>query len=238
MVVAVKQLLKCISLNRNIQNKGGLTALDLLRTNGSHMNMKTEKKIRNSGGKSGSSLRKVKTAYLFLRSSVTFLEYCSTAMARYKNRMSDGTRNSLLVITALVITATYQTAVQPQEKDDETRYNGEFLINALFVWGFNTIAFCLAIALTFILLPVGKAYNWWYIFISVPLICSYALSMFLKYMTNHLVLFFIPIYLMAAFVLGFLIYAFVLYVKWKMATQKKVPEPKSELFFEGFTTMI
>lgn len=232
---AVKQLLKCMSLNRNIQNKGGLTALDLLRTNGSHMNLNKEKRIRNSGGKSGVSLRKVKTAYLFLRSPVTFFEYCSTAMARYKNRMSNGTRNALLVVTALVITATYQTAVQPQEKD-ETHYGGKLLVNALFVWGFNTIAFCLAVALTFILLPVGKAYNWWYIFITVPLVCSYALSMFLKYM--DLILFFIPIYLMAAFIVGFLIYVFVLYVRWKMATQKKVPEPKSELFFEGFTTMI
>lgn len=198
------------------------------------MNIKTEKLIRKSGGKSGASLRKVKTASVFLRSSITFIEYCSTAMTRYKNRMSDGTRNALLVITALVITATYQTAVQPQEKD-KIYYLGNIIINMFFVWVFNTIAFCLAIALTFILLPVGRAYNWWYIFISVPLICSYALSMFLKYMNP---LFFMPLYLMTAFILGFLIYVFILYVRWKRAMQKKVPEPKSELILEGFTTMI
>lgn len=227
----VKQLLKCISLNRNIQNKGGMTALDILRTNGSHMNIKTEKIIRNSGGKSGVSLSKVKTASVFLRSPVTFVEYCSTAMTRYKNRMSDGTRNALLVITALIITATYQTAVQPQDKDEIFKS-----INVLFVWAFNTIAFCLAIALTFILLPVGKAYNWWYIVISVPLVCSYVLSMFLKYI--EFPIFFMPLYLMTAFILGFLIYVFVLYVRWKRAKQKKVPEPKSELTFEGFTSMI
>ncbi|KAG7612990.1 Ankyrin repeat-containing domain [Arabidopsis suecica] len=232
---AFKELLKCISLNRNIQNKGGMTALDILRTNGCHMNIKTEKMIRNSGGKSGVSLSKVKTASVFLRSPITFVEYCSTTMTRYKNRMSDGTRNALLVITALIITATYQTAVQPQDKD-EIYYTGNIIINVLFVWGFNTIAFCLAIALTFILLPVGKAYNWWYIFISVPLVCSYALSMFLKYIEFPIL--FMPLYLMMAFVLGFLIYVFVLYVGWKRAKQKKVPEPKSELTFEGFTAMI
>ncbi|BAB09341.1 ankyrin-repeat-containing protein-like [Arabidopsis thaliana] len=206
----VKELLKCISLNRDIQNKGGMTALDILRTNGSHMNIKTEKIIRHSG------------------------EYCSTTMTRYKNRMSDGTRNALLVITALIITATYQTAVQPQDKD-EIYYTGNIMINVLFVWGFNTIAFCLAIALTFILLPVGKAYNWWYIFISVPLVCSYALSMFLKYIQFPILC--MPLYLMMAFILGFLIYVFVLYVGWKRAKQEKVPEPKSELTFEGFTSM-
>jgi len=230
----VKELLKCISLNRDIQNKGGMTALDILRTNGSHMNIKTEKIIRHSGGKSGVSLSKVKTASVFLRSPITFVEYCSTTMTRYKNRMSDGTRNALLVITALIITATYQTAVQPQDKD-EIYYTGNIMINVLFVWGFNTIAFCLAIALTFILLPVGKAYNWWYIFISVPLVCSYALSMFLKYIQFPILC--MPLYLMMAFILGFLIYVFVLYVGWKRAKQEKVPEPKSELTFEGFTSM-
>lgn len=79
-----------------------------------------------------------------------------------------------------------------------------------FVWVFNTIAFCLAIALTFILLPVDRAYYWWYIIISVPLICSYALLMFLKYMNPFL---FMPLYLMTAFIVGFLIYVFVLYVR-------------------------
>ncbi|KAJ0261663.1 Ankyrin repeat-containing protein BDA1 [Hirschfeldia incana] len=113
---ALKQLLKCMSLNRNIQNKSGMTALDALRVNGPHMNRETESIIQKSGGKSGMSLSRVKTTSVFLSKPVTFREYCATGMARYRSRVSDGTRNSLLVITALIITATYQTAAQPEDK--------------------------------------------------------------------------------------------------------------------------
>ncbi|KAH0854245.1 hypothetical protein HID58_090083 [Brassica napus] len=103
---AVKELLECMSLNRNIQNKSGMTALDVLRANGSHMNIKeTEKIIQHSGD------------------TVSFWEHCSTGLVRYKSNMTDGTRNALLVITALIITATYQTAVQPDDDEDFIKSN-------------------------------------------------------------------------------------------------------------------
>ncbi|ESQ43005.1 hypothetical protein EUTSA_v10013813mg [Eutrema salsugineum] len=236
---AVKQLLKCMSLNRNIQNKGGMTALDLLRANGRHMNIDTEKIIQKAGGRSAVSLSKVKKTSVFLRKPVTFKEYCSTGMARYRSRMSDGTRNALLVITALIITATYQTAAQPQEDQDiEDKLSFiEIILKIVLLWGLNTIAFLLAIALTFILLPVGRAYTWWYIFISAPLVCSYAISVYLKYMLPlPFLLAFLIMYLMVVF--GFLIYVLVLYVKWKRTMQNKVPRHKSELVSEDSKTMV
>ncbi|RID69241.1 hypothetical protein BRARA_C01342 [Brassica rapa] len=243
---AVKQLLKCMPLNRNIQNKSGMTALDALRVNGPHMNRETESIIQKSGGKSGMSLSRVKTTSLFLSKPVTFWEYCTTGMARYRSRMSDGTRNSLLVITALIITATYQTAAQPQDdKYDKYEaaaqppgayygaqdYNDDNILKIVLLWGFNTMAFFLAIALTFILLPVGRAYIWWYIFITGPLVCSYAISVFLKYTVTI----FLLMYLMVAFI--FLIYLLVFYVKWKRTTRKKVPKPKIDLISQGLGTM-
>ncbi|XP_019091916.1 PREDICTED: ankyrin repeat-containing protein At5g02620-like [Camelina sativa] len=220
---ALKQLLKCMSLNRNIRNKSGMTVLDVLRANGPHMNRDTEKILQKAGGKSAASLSKVETTSVFLRQPVTFYEYCSTGMARFRSRMSDGVRNSLLVIIALIITATYQTAVQPEDEPKQGKHPDNLILKPVLLWGFNTIAFFSAMALTFILLPVGRAYTWWYIFISVPLICCYEPVFLLMYL---IVIF------------GLLTYLLVFYVKWKRTTQKKVPKPKTELISQGFKTMV
>ncbi|KAG2299349.1 hypothetical protein Bca52824_035821 [Brassica carinata] len=176
---AVKELLECMSLNRNIQNKSGMTALDVLRAKRSHMNIKeTEKIIQNSGGKTRDSVSKVKTMSVYLKTPVSFWDHCWTGLARYKSNMTDGTRNALLVITALIITATYQTAVQP---DDDEVIKSNDVSRVVLLWGFNTIAYFLAMALTFLLIPVGGAYTWWYICITIPLDCSYVLSTYKKY---------------------------------------------------------
>ncbi|CAH2079400.1 unnamed protein product [Thlaspi arvense] len=163
-----------MSLNRNIQNKSGMTALDALRANGPrHMNRDTEKLIQNAGGKSGNSLSKVKKTSVFLRKSITFSEYCFTRIARYRSGMSDGTRNTLLVIAALIIAATYQIALQPIDKEKYLNLSVmEIIVDFVVLWGLNTIAFLLAIATTFVLLPVGRSYTWWFIFISGPLVCG------------------------------------------------------------------
>ncbi|CAA7049203.1 unnamed protein product [Microthlaspi erraticum] len=230
----VKKLLKCMSLNRNIKNKSGMTALDALRANGSHkMNKATEKLIKISGGKTGESLSKVEKMSVFLRKPVTFREYCSTGIARYRSRMSDGARNSLLVITALIITATYQTAAQPldKEKQDMLEWN-EVISEVVCLWGFNTTSFFLSIILTFILLPAGKAYTWWYFFIAGPLVCSYWTSTYMKYSPSI----FFDMYRLV--ILGFLIYLIVFYVRWKCIRQKKVLKPKTELISERNKTMV
>lgn len=217
-----------------MKNKIGMTALDVLRASGSHsMNKATEKIIRRSGGKTGESLTKAEKMSVFLRKPVTFWEYCSTGMARYRSRMSDGARNSLLVITALIITATYQTASQPVDKDQEKDLDFGLIVSEIvLLWGFNTTAFFLSIALTFILLPVGKAYTWWYIFITVPLVCSYVISVYKKYSPS------IFFYMYVIVALGFLIYLLVFYVRWKRTTQKKAPNPKTQLVSEGSKTMV
>ncbi|CAA7048551.1 unnamed protein product [Microthlaspi erraticum] len=232
-IQVVAELLKCMSLNRNILNKNGMTALDVLRANGADMNRDTENLIQKAGGKNAASLSELKTASVFLMKPVTFCEYCSIGISRYRNEMTDGTRNALLVIAALMITATYETVVQPYEKGGQDDYLVEdvttaYKIEMVLVWGFNTIAFGLAIALTFILLPVGRAYTWWYILISVPLVCSFGISVYLKYniQTHYIIIYLIVM-------LGFLVYLLVFYVQWKRTTHKKVPEPISDLIFRG-----
>ncbi|WZZ21150.1 hypothetical protein YC2023_122537 [Brassica napus] len=234
----MKELLECMSLNRNIQNKSGMTALDVLRANGSHMNIKeTEKIIQHSGGKTRDSVTTVNTMSVFLKTPVSFWEHCSTGLARYKSNMTDGTRNALLVITALIITATYQTAVQPDDDEDFIKSN-DVVSKIVLLWGFNTIAYFLSMALTFILIPVGGAYTWWYICITLPLDCSYVLSTYMKYnlRPNEIPISLIYIYVIV--ILGFLVGLLVFYVRWRRTTRKSAPEPKRELISEGFKTVV
>ncbi|KAG5374937.1 hypothetical protein IGI04_039533 [Brassica rapa subsp. trilocularis] len=235
----MKELLECMSLNRNIQNKSGMTALDVLRANGSHMNIKeTEKIIQHSGGKTRDSVTTVNTMSVFLKTPVSFWEHCSTGLARYKSNMTDGTRNALLVITALIITATYQTAVQPDDDEDFIKSN-DVVSKIVLLWGFNTIAYFLSMALTFILIPVGGAYTWWYICITLPLDCSYVLSTYMKYnlRPNEIPISLIYIYYVIV-ILGFLVGLLVFYVRWRRTTRKSGPEPKRELISEGFKTVV
>ncbi|KAG2333124.1 hypothetical protein Bca52824_004304 [Brassica carinata] len=226
-----------MSLNRNIQNKSGMTALDALRVNGPQMNKETESIIKISGGKSGLSLSRVETTSVFLSKPVTFREYCSTEMARYRNCVSDGTRNCLLVITALIITATYQIASQPQETDqsvNSTFHDG--ILKIMLLWGFNTLAFLFAIILTFILLPDNKEYTWWYIMIMAPLVCSYASLVYQRIAQKETILICLIMYLTVASALLFQV--LLLYVKWKRTTWEKVQKSRIELISQGLESMV
>ncbi|CAA7049201.1 unnamed protein product [Microthlaspi erraticum] len=225
----VKQLLKCMSLNRNIKNKAGMTALDVLQDNGSHVNKATEKLIEISGGKTGESLSEVEKMSVFLIKPVTFREYCSTGIARYRSQTSDGTREALLVITALIITATYQSAAQDIREVSDIK---GAILEYVCQWGFNTAAFLLSIVLTFILLPAGKAYTWWYIFIAGPLVCSYWTLIYVKYQPLLFYFIYTPV------AMGLLIYLIVFYVRWKRSRQEKVPKTKTELISERNETMV
>ena len=192
--------------------KSGMTALDASRVNGHLMNRENDKK--NAGGKSADSLSKVQKTSVFLRKSVTFWEYCSTGISRYRSHLSDGTRNAFLVITVLIFAAAYETRSQPQDDEDKIKLFSFLEITLIFVflWG-HTIAFLLAIVSGFILLPVGRTYTCWYVLISAPLFCSYPISMYLK----HRLL--LRVHLLT--VLGVVLCLLVFYMKWKRTTQKK-----------------
>ncbi|CAA7049204.1 unnamed protein product [Microthlaspi erraticum] len=198
---AVKQLLKCMSLNRNIKNKIGMTALDALRASGSHnMNKATEKIIIS---------RWVRLVNLYPKArNVCLLE----KTGHFPGVLLNG----------------YGTLQEPHVRrskklssSDNSSDHHSYLSDSI------TTSFLLSIALTFILLPVGRAYTWWYIFITVPLVCSYVISVYKKYSPS------IFFYMYVIVALGFLIYMLVFYVRWKRTTQKKAPNPKTELVSEG-----
>ncbi|EOA22604.1 hypothetical protein CARUB_v10003271mg [Capsella rubella] len=230
---AVKPLLECLSLDRNIQNKDGLTSLDILRANGRYMDKTTEKLIKSCGGKSKAALPKVKKPSEYLRSPVTFWEYCSIQITRYKSGISDGTRNALQVIIILITTATYTTALQPprcENKEDSGSYDETCLV----LWGFNTVSFFFSMFLNFILLPPGREYTWFYILIATPLCCSYGIAMMLNGETTA----YFPILLVVATIVGFFCYLIFVFLKWKLSIQLRTIKPKSQMILEGLSTII
>lgn len=253
---AIRLLIGCPSVNRNIPNGNGLTALDILQIpRQQHMNGDVQKIIRKSGGKNAASLPKVKTTPEFLRSPITFSEYLSTYLARYRNNISEGTRSALLVIATLIITATYQTALQPPggvHQDNggnnnattaggtnsgrESRDAGTVVMNENYfqaLWTLNGASFWTAMFTTFLVLPVGKDYVQLFFSMAVPLYFSYAVSM--SIVSPGSIGYLLSASL--AFVIYILGYYMMFFLQWKQSILKKIPEPRSELILEGLTTL-
>ncbi|CAH8353215.1 unnamed protein product [Eruca vesicaria subsp. sativa] len=129
-IKAIKILLSSRAVNGNIYNRNGLTALDILQNQRhNHRNREIEETIRKSGGNNANSLPESTKLSEILRTPIRFKEHLFTKAARYRNQISDGSRSALLVIVALIITTTYQTALQPpggvyQSNADERSSSG------------------------------------------------------------------------------------------------------------------
>ncbi|CAH2048308.1 unnamed protein product [Thlaspi arvense] len=187
-------------------------------------------------------------AYENKHEALYFWEYCSIRMTRYRSGISDGNRNALLVITILVITATYGTALQPpraltgEDKGSDSSSTVVYLYNyegkprkiSRALWGFNTMAFLSALALNFVLLPLGREYTWFYILISAPLCCSYGLAMYLNDNDTAYFQFFLALAIMVALPC----YILFIFLKWKWPRKVGTPKPKSQIILKGWSTMV
>ncbi|VVA91311.1 unnamed protein product [Arabis nemorensis] len=154
---------------RNEVNGDGLTFLDILRTHGQiDEGGDLEQVALKTGCKEAAYLPKMTKTYDFFKSPITFWTYCSTHTRRISYDTSDEARGVFLIICTLLITATYQTALQPPGGVNQTE--GRAVMKQtffIFLWVSNTIGFCCAIFYTFCLLPARGA----------SLCVSYALAM-------------------------------------------------------------
>ncbi|XP_010458943.1 PREDICTED: ankyrin repeat-containing protein ITN1-like [Camelina sativa] len=176
---AVRLLLECRMVQRNEVNGDGLTFLDILRRQG-HIDEggDLEQVALKTGCKEASSLPKMMKTYDLFKSPITFLAYCSTHTRRISSDTSEEARGVFLIICTLLITATYQTALQPPGGVDQSE--GHAVMKHTFfivLWVSNTIGFCCAIFYTFCLLPARGLLTLWFFYIGVPLCVSYALAM-------------------------------------------------------------
>ncbi|CAN6867886.1 unnamed protein product [Brassica oleracea] len=241
-IKAIKILLGSRAVNRNIYNRNGLTALDILQ-NQRYRNREIEETIRKSGGDIGNSLPKSKKLSEILRSPIPFKEYLFTKAARYRKHISDGSRSALLVIVALIITTTYQTALQPPggvyqsnaEESSGRKSVGKVVMNQTYfnvLRTVNSMAFEGAGLMAFTFLPAGEEYVWSFLWIMVPLHVSYLVSMSVISPDTMWYL---------SFSIGWVIFVVIVYMimlllRWKRS-KKKIPEPRSELILEGLTTL-
>nr|VDD42437.1 unnamed protein product [Brassica oleracea] len=177
----VKLLLECRMVQRNEVNGEGLTFLDILRRQGQIVEGgDLEQAALKTGCKQAASLPKLmKKTYDFFKSPITFWAYCSTHTRRISSDTSDEARGVFfLIICTLLITATYQTSLQPP--GGVTQSEGHAVMKQTFfivLWVSNTIGFCCALFYTYSLLPARGLLTLWFFYIGASLCVSYALAM-------------------------------------------------------------
>ncbi|KAG2323773.1 hypothetical protein Bca4012_038054 [Brassica carinata] len=135
-----------------------------------------------TGCKEAASVPRSKARFEILKSPFTFWSSCSTFLRRLRTDTSDEFRGVFLIVCTLIITATYQTALQPpggvHQSEDSTA--GSVVMKQTFFiipWVSNTIGLCCAILYTFCLLPFGGLFERWFFWIGTTLCISYALAM-------------------------------------------------------------
>nr|VDD42440.1 unnamed protein product [Brassica oleracea] len=148
---AVRLLLECRLVKRNDVNGDGLTFLDILRRN--------QERREEAGGSQGPGEEED-------------LDLSNT---------SDEARGVFLIVCTLIITATYQTALQPpggvHQPEEDVNAGSAVMKQTFFIllWVSNTVGFCCAILYTFCLLPLGMFASWFF-WIGGSLCISYALA--------------------------------------------------------------
>ncbi|KAG5403247.1 hypothetical protein IGI04_009366 [Brassica rapa subsp. trilocularis] len=255
---AMRLMLKSSNVNVNIENKNGLTVLDvavLLRREGSRWG-RVERMVKWHGGKRSASLVKIKTTSDILSSKLTWCESRRTKSIRSYSWISEERRNALLVVATLIITATYQTVLQPPGGVSDSGESGREASNGtishgttsngtkagsvvmgdgdfVWLWIWNSVGFNIATALTLRLLSLGQESGFWYIPLFIPLLLAYyAAGGVIS--PNEIML---HIGNVGSFII-LLIWALVVWFwEWLQSKRGKVRGPKSGLVWEGFATL-
>nr|XP_018441851.1 PREDICTED: uncharacterized protein LOC108813717 isoform X3 [Raphanus sativus] len=176
-LVAVRLLLECRLVERNKVNGNGLTFLDILRNleNSGDCDLVLEQVILKTRCKEAASMPKTKALCDFLKSPFTFWTFYSTGMKRLRSNSSEEVRGAFLIVFTLIITATYQTGLQPpgggHPSKDPTKQAFFILL-----WLSNTLGFYCSLFYTFSFLPLRGLFTSWYISIGTLLGVSYALA--------------------------------------------------------------
>ncbi|KAH0913191.1 hypothetical protein HID58_036512, partial [Brassica napus] len=162
-------------------NDDGLTFLDILRHQGQSRDLELEQAVFKTRCKEATSLPKLgKATSDHFKTPITFWSYCSTGIKRLKSDTSEEGRAVFLIICTLIITSTYQTALQPPGGLRQSEEGGSAVMKQTFfivLWVSNTIGFCCALLYTFCLLPVSSLFTTWFFWIGASLGVSYALAM-------------------------------------------------------------
>ncbi|XP_061374989.1 ankyrin repeat-containing protein BDA1-like [Gastrolobium bilobum] len=157
-------VLKCFSqavrllihsnIDINAKNLEDLTALDIVENNHPHAyNAEIRDMLLRAGALRGFSLDASPLCEEELRSKITFNERVAIYVTRIKRRISNDTRNALLVVAILFATSTYEAVLSPPESVGKVVMKSQVFF---WFWSFNTFAFYLSILMICLLMPRGR----------------------------------------------------------------------------------
>lgn len=133
-------LLELRKIYSDIKNHNGLTAIDIVKI---LLDKNKDGLLLESGAVEAVSVPKVTRKLEVLRLRPTRFENIKLAFKRSRSRITDETRNALLVLSTLVITATYQMVLQPPGGTN----NGKVVMKTpiySYMWICNTAGFLAA----------------------------------------------------------------------------------------------
>ncbi|XP_010458946.1 PREDICTED: ankyrin repeat-containing protein ITN1-like [Camelina sativa] len=177
---AAKLLLERQLVKPNEVNGDGLTFLDIVRNQEQSRDLDLELVVVKTGCKETASLPKLEKPSDHFKSPVTFWTHISIGLRRLRSDTSEEGRAVFLIICTLIITSTYQTALQPPGGVHQSEGGGTAVMKQtvfIVLWVSNTIGFCCALLYTFCLLPIGSLFTTWFFWIGASLGVSYALAM-------------------------------------------------------------
>ncbi|CAH2072679.1 unnamed protein product [Thlaspi arvense] len=246
---ATKLLLKSSKINVNIENKNGLTVLDVAVLQRQDNNRgDIERMVKSHGGERSLSLVKIKTTSDLLGSRLTWAESRRTKMIRSYSWISEERRNALLVVATLIITATYQTVLQPPggvsdsgesggaiSGESQGKVGSAVMAEAYFIllWLWNSVGFYLAMGLTLRLLSLGQESMFWYYPLFVPLFAAYYVAGEVISPNSRA----LTIGQVGSVVVLAIWWLVVRFWEWIQSKRTKMRGPKSGLVWEGFTTL-
>ncbi|KAF3574250.1 hypothetical protein F2Q69_00063368 [Brassica cretica] len=125
---AVRLLLECRLVERNKVNGDGLTFLDILRNleNAGVWDLDLKQVVLKTGCKEAASVPKPKAVSQPFKSRFTRGTHQSTFANRLRSNTSEEVRGALLIVFTLIITATYQTALQPPGGGQQSKVSAFF----------------------------------------------------------------------------------------------------------------
>ncbi|AED92169.1 putative protein [Arabidopsis thaliana] len=239
---AMKLLLESSKINVNIENKNGLTVFDIAVL---HNNREIERMVKRHGGKRSVSLVKIKTTSDILASQLSWRESRRTKKIRFYSWISEERRNALLVVATLIVTATYQTVLQPpggvsdgggQKSGTSGPKAGSVVMDEVYfiwLWLWNSAGFCFAIEMMIRLLSLGQESMFWYYPLFVPMVLAYSVA-------GDVIKPNARAYTIAGVgaIVVLIIWGLVVWFwEWVQSKRTKQRGPKSGLVWEGFTTL-
>lgn len=239
---AMKLMLESSKINVNLENKNGLTVLDIAAL---HNNREMERIVKRHGGKHAVSLVEIKTTSDVLGSRLTWRESRRTKMIRFYSCISEERRNALLVVATLIITATYQTVLQPpggvsdgggQSIGMSGPKAGSVVMDEgyfIWLWLWNTAGFCFAVYMMLGLLSIEQENMFCYYPLFIPLVVAYFVGG--EVIKRNAIAFRVA---GAGAIVVLIIWGLVVgFWEWLQFRRTKLRGPKSGLVWEGFTTL-